>query len=298
MTEHPFTRLSNCLTVRFCKLLLAGILAISSTSAFAGTVSLTVSNSILDLITNGTRNFTFTDPSNGLAVVVAVTMSPYSSSNANPAFTLLDFYGPDSGPVHAGVDSALGNGDGNWVDSFEGVNFSASLVSSSSGIDTNSIRFGIAALGLRPGDGGWLVWTSSATTNSWGVGPEGDWPLDTNSAPLSGAIYAGQLRAEYDGAQYQLSDYVPGGYGLVLNVLFNEGAGSTGSAATLTSAALANNQFQFAVNGTTDATYVVETATNLETPVWTPIYTNLAPFTFTTGNMSSDPQRFFRVVSP
>ena len=91
-------------------------------------------------------------------------MTPYSESNASPVFTLLDtdanhYY------THLGVDSGLGGGDGNWIDDFEGVNFSASLVSASSGVTNSSIQFGIIAMGLRPSGGLALDWTSSACTN-------------------------------------------------------------------------------------------------------------------------------------
>lgn len=291
--NDPDARLGNYLVTTN-----VGTLTVTNLSGSANAiVSLTLSNSVLSLITNGTQNYTFTDPNSGLAAVVAVTILPYSSSNATPAFTLLDTFGPNGGPVHAAVDSGLADGDGNWVDYFEGVNFSASLVSASSSIATNSIRFEIADLGLRPGDSDTILWTSTATTNSWGLGPEGDWPLDTNSAPLAEATYTGQLRTISSTGQYQLSDLVTGGYGLILSAQFTEGS-VTGSAAILDSTSLANNQLQFSVAGTTGATYVVQEATNLVSPTWVAVYTNIAPFTFTAGNASSWSQRFFRVVSP
>src|SRR4051794_35288609 len=106
--------------MKLTSVLKCAVMAISL--AFSGIIrasDVAVSDSLLTLATNVTQNYTFTDPSNGLSVVVAVTMAPYSSRTASPAFTQLDF--SNGRPIHLGADSGLGGGDGNWVDSFEGI---------------------------------------------------------------------------------------------------------------------------------------------------------------------------------
>ena len=260
------------------------------------TVSLAVSNSLIDLATNITLDYTFTDPNNGLAVIVAVTMTPYSSSNASPAFTLLDFYGTNDSPVHLGIDSGLGGGDGNWIDPFEGVNFSASLVSASSGIATNSIRFGISWIGIRP-NGGSLSWSSSVQTNLLTVNDQSLFTLDTNTLVLTRSAYSGQLRGVGDGGQYQLSDSVAPAGGLVLDVTFIEGTVTNAGPATLSVSVLKNNQFQLSVTGTSGANYIVQSATNLVSPTWVSLTTNNPPFTFAASNTAACSQQFFRVVA-
>ncbi len=171
----------------------------------ARAVDLTVDDSVINLATNVTKNYTFADPASGQSIVVAVTMTPYSSSNASPGFTLLDDYGPNNTPVHLGIDSGLGGGDGNWVDGFEGVNFSASLVSASGGVDPSSIQFGVAGLGIRL-DSGFLIWTSSAVSNYFSLPAESLAALDTALTPLAATTYHGELRNSDLAGQYQLSD--------------------------------------------------------------------------------------------
>lgn len=68
----------------------------------------------------------------------------------------------------------------------------------------------------------------------------------------------------------------------------------TTPAATLDSFSLsASNQFQFNVNGLPGYNYSVEGSTNLT--IWTPLLTNLCPFTFTDTNQLG-PQYFYRAV--
>ena len=251
-----------------------------------------VSNSVIRLATNVTMNLTFTDPLSGLAAVVAVAMTPYSSVTNDPAFTLLDTYGYNHSPVHLGIDSGLGGGDGNWVDPFEGVNVSASLVSAASGIISNSVQFGVLDIGLRPG-GAAVQWTSSATTNSFSVTAEMLYPLDTNTAAAAGSTYAGMLRT-FSGSQYQISDLYPTtNQSLVFGASFAVGGGTTPEL----SFGLSGSQFQLAVTGTTGAPYVVEVTTNLAAPVWVSVATNTAPFIFVETNAGLYLQRYYRAVS-
>lgn len=54
------------------------------------------------------------------------------------------------------------------------------------------------------------------------------------------------------------------------------------------------DSFQFDVTGITGSQYAIQTSTNLLN--WSPILTNVAPFTFTTNITSMDGQRFYRAV--
>ncbi len=62
----------------------------------------------------------------------------------------------------------------------------------------------------------------------------------------------------------------------------------------------ANGAFQFTVNGQNGQPYIVQASSNLLD--WVPIYTNpspfASPFTFTESNMTSYPDRFYRVTTP
>lgn len=265
-------------------------------AAVARAADVTNYDSVVSLATNATKNYTFTDSLSGQSVTIAVTMTPYSSSNASPVFTLLDFYGENDSPVHLGIDSGLGNGDRNWIDSFEGVNFSASLVSASSGIITNSIQFGITGLGIREGGGGLnMSWTSSAGTNSFTPQDEALYTLDTNTTALAGTTYSSQLRFTYpdDGGQIQLSDFSSlAGQSVVFNSTFVEGADVT----WFSSFIFTNNQFQLTVNGTAGTNYIVQATTNLAASDWVSLSTNAAPFVFVETNANSFSQRFYRAL--
>jgi len=59
----------------------------------------------------------------------------------------------------------------------------------------------------------------------------------------------------------------------------------------------ANNQFQFNVLGGTGYTYTILAASNLNLPVWVPLVTNTAPFSFTDFNAVVFPRRFYRARS-
>lgn len=262
----------------------------------SGLQSFTDSDSIISLATNVTKDYTFTDPSNGLSVVVAVTMTPYSASNASPAFSLLDNqFGPYQ---HMAVDSGLNSGDGNWVDNYEGADFAASLVSASSGILTNSIQFGVTGAGFRS-DQGYpkLSWISSGTTSAFTPTNDGLYALDTTLAALAGTNYSGHLRSETPGL-YQFNDAGSiAGQSVLFEVTFDEGIETT-TAPTVGTILFINNQFQFSITGTTGADYIIEAATNLAGPVWVPIFTNPAPFVFFETNLNLYQQRFYRAVVP
>jgi len=57
------------------------------------------------------------------------------------------------------------------------------------------------------------------------------------------------------------------------------------------------NQFQFNVLGGTGFTYTILAASNLNLPVWVPLVTNAAPFSFTDLNAVAFPSRFYRARS-
>lgn len=72
---------------------------------------------------------------------------------------------------------------------------------------------------------------------------------------------------------------------------------SPGAAPTLGAITAGSGQVQFAVGGTAGSSYVVQTATNLATGGWVPVFTNAAPYTFMDTNLSGMPQKFYRVVT-
>ncbi|KAF0176312.1 MAG: Uncharacterized protein FD161_3098 [Limisphaerales bacterium] len=181
----------------------------------AHAADVTVSDTLVALASsvNGTKNYTFTDAGSGQSVTVAVTMSPFSQT-AGEVFTLLD------NSTHLGIGPG-GTGDDNHVDSTEGVNFAASLVSASAGVTASSVRFRVVSIGLRNTSGPTLSWVSSATgSNGFVLNAEALFTLDSTTASLSGASYAGQLRF-VTSDDLQLSDAVTGGLGLVLNATFS-----------------------------------------------------------------------------
>src|SRR5262249_12584970 len=104
--------------------LLAFLAVFSLTNSRAADV--TLSNSIVTLALAGTNNYTFTDPNTGASVVIAVTMKPYSS-DPDDVITFLD------GNTRLGVGNVAIGGDGNWIEASEGIDFGASLVSTSGG---------------------------------------------------------------------------------------------------------------------------------------------------------------------
>jgi hypothetical protein len=189
----------------------------------ARAANVTVYDSVVSLATNLTENYTFTDSSSGQSVVIAVTMSPYSSITNSASFSLLDNNGVNDSATRVGVDSGTGSGDGNLISSGEGVNFSASLVSASSGVQKSSIQFRIAGLGVRPVDGGGsLTWNSSVTAStniSYSSSTEVIQTLDATSVSLNGATYSGQL-TNNSGSAFQLTDVPAPGQSVVLNATF------------------------------------------------------------------------------
>lgn len=205
-----------------CTFTLAALLVLFAARS-THAVEITIQDSVVSLATNATKNYTFTDPTNGLEVVVTVTMTPYSSITNDPVFSLLDFDGEI--PTRLGVDSGTGGGDGNWVDNFEGVDFSAMLVSTSSGIITNSIRFAITGLGIRP-EGSPFFWTSASTTNTIQHELEGLATLDTSPAILAGSAYSATLRIGPGDKRFQASNQGSlSGQSFVVSASFIEGTG-------------------------------------------------------------------------
>jgi hypothetical protein len=176
--------------------------------------SVTVSDSAVSLATNASKHYTFVDPATGQSVVIAVTMSAYSSDPA-AVLTSLD------SDTRVGVGNPAVNGDGNLISSGEGVNLSASLLSASGGVTVTSVQFRVVGLGVRAVDGsGNLTWNSSATAPSlltYTGATEVVQGLDAGTASLNGAGYSALLVV--DDADFQLSDAA--GPGLVLNAVFN-----------------------------------------------------------------------------
>lgn len=191
--------------------------------AFSGQAGLTHYDSTFVLATNVTKNYTFTD-TNGLSVVVAVTITPYSNLTNAPTFTLLDF---NNGlPQHLGIDSGVGSGDGNWINPPEGVDFTASLVSADAGIITNSIQFGVSELGFRSDAGyPWVYWLSPSSSHFFQPNADGEYPLDLSLAYLAGTNYSGHLR-DLTAGLYQLMSGAASGDSVQFTANFIAGNGA------------------------------------------------------------------------
>jgi hypothetical protein len=166
----------------------------------------------------------------------------------------------------------------------------------SSGIDTNSIQFGIAGIGLRPNGGLVTTWTSSACTTALHYNGEVLYAADTNSFAMSDATYFAEARLD-SSSQVQLSDAVDSDFnGLVLQASFFVGTQTVrGSAATLGQPTVANGQVHFTISGTSGANYIVQSIADLGSTNWTPVVTNAAPFTFTDTNLLT--QKFYRAIA-
>ena len=196
--------------------LLSGTVLMLALGASAANV--TVSDSIVALATNGTKNYTFTDPGSGQSATVALTITPFST---DPLATLTSL----DGDTRNAVGNTNVGGDGNLVAYGEGVTFSASLVSATFGVVPSSFQFRIAGLGLRAVDGTPnLYWASSASaSNSFALNSESAIGLDAALFPLNGTNYTARLDwSANDGGDYQLSDAGGiAGLGLVLNATFS-----------------------------------------------------------------------------
>lgn len=119
------------------------------------------------------------------------------------------------GGTRAGIGNPAINGDGNWVEPVEGVDFSASLVSASSLVVPGTIYFRIARIGLRgfETDFSWESAGSSpfSTINTF----ETTQLLDTGTVSLEETDYSGRLQGN---SNFQLSNNgVHAGQSLVLN---------------------------------------------------------------------------------
>ncbi|NBV20970.1 MAG: YHYH protein [Proteobacteria bacterium] len=197
---------------------LAALIALLLPGVLQG-ASVTVSDAVVNLASSagGAKNYTFTDATSGQSVTVALTLTSFSSDPA-AVLSLLD------GNSRVGVGNPNVGGDGNLIVYGEGVNFAASLVSASAGVNAGSVTFRVQGLGLRAVSGtAPLYWQSSATaSNAFTLTGETVNTLDAAGASLNGSSYAGQLGFSVnDGSDAQLSDAgTIAGLGLVLNVSF------------------------------------------------------------------------------
>lgn len=134
---------------------------------------------------------------------------------------------------------------------------------------------------------------------------------NTATAPIGMAGYAwtlsnGTITA---GTNSQTLTYTAGASGtLTLGLTVTNASGCTTtnsltvaitavSAPTLGAPTASGNQIQFTVTGTTGASYIIQSITNLTDTNWTPVSTNATPFTYTDTNTSAYSQRFYRVVA-
>ena len=79
-------------------------------------------------------------------------------------------------------------------------------------------------------------------------------------------------------------------------VSFSGTAILAGMPAVLGAPVIAGGQVGFTISGSAGVNYVVQTATNLGAASWIPIYTNVAPFSFSDTNQTGR-QKFYRAVS-
>jgi hypothetical protein len=124
-------------------------------------------------------------------------------------------------------------------------------------------------------------------------------PTPTYQWKFNGANITGATSSSYTKNNVQLSD--AGNY----TVVASNSAGSTTSAtavlsvynsaaATLSSSAYSNDQFQFSITGVPGFSYVIQATTDFTS--WTPIQTNTSPFTFTDTATTNYAYRFYRAV--
>lgn len=198
---------------------LASLAGLLLTAAPSRAVEVIVPASIVTLATNGTNYYTFPDSGSGESVIVRVVITPFSSG-AGDVFTLRG----GATRVAIGPSVPPPDLDGDAIDGSEGVDFSATLMFASTGVDPGSVEFQIGSLGMRgssPGPN--LVWSSPAGPPlAFPVGPEVPYLLDAVGVPLGGGVtYTAQLRHNPIGSTgtYQLSDVA--GPGIVMHVRFN-----------------------------------------------------------------------------
>ena len=124
-------------------------------------------------------------------------------------------------------------------------------------------------------------------------------PTPTYQWKFNGSNITGATSSSYTKNNAQLSD--AGNY----TVVASNSAGSTTSAtavltvynsaaATLSSFAYTNSQFQFSLTGVPTYSYIIQASTNLTN--WTSIQTNTSPFTFTDTLATNYPYRFYRAI--
>jgi hypothetical protein len=166
-----------------------------------------LTNSIVSLVNAGTTNYTFTDTNSGAAVTIAVTIAADGITD-DDYFTLLDAI--NSVPTRVGLGVS-----GNWIDAGEKVKFSASVVSSTTNVAADSIRFRVAAVGAR-NSGSFTNISTADTVVTVTSGSETLVSLDRFTAPIHGTnVYASELTAN---TNYQLSDRTA--YGVAFSARF------------------------------------------------------------------------------
>ncbi|PYJ80629.1 MAG: hypothetical protein DME22_23770, partial [Verrucomicrobia bacterium] len=124
-------------------------------------------------------------------------------------------------------------------------------------------------------------------------------PTPTYQWKFNGSNITGATSSSYTKNNVTTND--AGNY----TVVASNSAGSTTSAtavltvyntaaATLSSSAYSNNQFQFSLTGVPGYTYIVQASTNLTS--WISVKTNTSPFTFTDTQATNYPYRFYRAI--
>jgi hypothetical protein len=133
-----------------------------------------------------------------------------------------------------------------------------------------------------------------AGRNAW-TGNSGGFVLTTVALPAVAASANVQFRWRLgsDSIGYATGWYVD-------TITLSAGYNCCGSPPRVTLSApkmAPGKQFQFNVVGGTGFSYTILAASNLNTPLWVPLVTNMAPFSFTDLNTAGFPSRFYRVRS-
>lgn len=258
--------------------------AVSLLGGSVRAADVTIATSVYTQVTNVTKNYTFTDVDSGANIVVALTMTPYST-NQTETFNLLD------GGTRIGIGGGA-NGDGNWVENSEGMDFNATLISHSSNVDLTSVRFRIAGIGIRS-DGANYTWVSSAgVVTSPGSSTENLKSLDINTASLNGTNYSATYRSSTE--RYQISDFgALSGQSLILNATFQLEARPVFSNAQFVKSP--TPRFEATLSGTPGQTYDVYYSTDFVDWIYSGSVTATASGALFTDSNPGFSIRFYQV---
>ena len=129
------------------------VLALVAVTTLTHGATVAAYDSVISLATNVTKNYSFTDPAPPAKRRRGGHHDTHIPPPPSPRLFSCCDPGNNNNYTHLGIDGGNGGGDGNLIIYGEGANFSATLISSSSGVTASSVRFAIAGLGFRAVDG-------------------------------------------------------------------------------------------------------------------------------------------------